>query len=177
MEAIADEDPALGIPTTYYGAVQLIGTATVHDERDTSGSVAAILRDQLQNLQPDITVAEPSAAHPQKLLTILGISIVIDEVSAKFKYGGNVDEAHCLAVVDRLLAFANRVQAVASDIVSRPGHSVSRCISRDDRVLFARHQEEKDTPLSYQSMPRRHHASAVLCDDSRGGPRRWFGGR
>jgi transcriptional regulator len=101
-KAIGDEDPALGIPTTYYGAVQLIGTATVHDERDTPGSVAAVLHRQLQNLQPDIPVADPSAAHPQKLRTILGISIAIDEVAAKFKYGGNVDEAHRLAVVDRL---------------------------------------------------------------------------
>jgi transcriptional regulator len=32
-KAIGEEDPALGIPTTYYGAVQLAGTATVHDER------------------------------------------------------------------------------------------------------------------------------------------------
>src|ERR1700686_2634460 len=47
-KAIGDEeDPALGIPTTYYGAVQLGGTATVHDERTSPGSVAAILRRQL----------------------------------------------------------------------------------------------------------------------------------
>ena len=30
-KAIGEEDPALGIPTTYYGAVQLVGRATVHD--------------------------------------------------------------------------------------------------------------------------------------------------
>src|SRR5277367_4188582 len=77
-KAIGDEDPALGIPTTYYGAVQLIGTATVHDERATPGSVAAILRRQLHDLQPDVAVAEPSEADPQKVLTILGISIAID---------------------------------------------------------------------------------------------------
>jgi transcriptional regulator len=101
-KAIGDEDPALGIPTTYYGAVQLTGTATVHDERDDPGSVTAVLRHQLQNLQPDIPVAEPSDAHPHKVFAILGISIAIDEVSAKFKYGGNVDEAHRLAVLDHL---------------------------------------------------------------------------
>ena len=84
-KAIGDEDPALGIPTTYYGAVQMIGTATVHDERDAPGSVAAILRHQLQNLQPDIPVAEPAAAHPQKVRTILGISIAIDQVSAEIQ--------------------------------------------------------------------------------------------
>ena len=45
-KAIGGENPRLGIPTTYYGAVQLVGTATVHDERATPGSVAAILRRQ-----------------------------------------------------------------------------------------------------------------------------------
>jgi transcriptional regulator len=36
------------------------------------------------------------------VLSILGITIALEEVSAKFKYGGNVDEAHRLAVVDHL---------------------------------------------------------------------------
>ena len=58
-KAIGDEDPALGIPTTYYGAVQLAGTATVYDERTAPGSVAAILRRQLATLQPGIEVADP----------------------------------------------------------------------------------------------------------------------
>jgi len=118
-KAIGDEDPALGIPTTYYGAVQLIGTATVHDERATPGSVAAILRRQLHDLQPDVAVAEPSEADPQKVLTILGISIAIDEVSAKFKYGGNVDEAHRLAVVDHLLERQGPGDAAAAGHVLR----------------------------------------------------------
>src|SRR6185312_12468901 len=58
-KATGDEDPRLGIPTTYYGAVQLAGTATVHDERTAPGSVAAILRRQLNVLQPEIPVADP----------------------------------------------------------------------------------------------------------------------
>jgi transcriptional regulator len=62
-KVIGDEDPALGIPTTYYGAVQLAGTATVHDERTNPGSVAAILRRQLTALQPDVEVADPGEAH------------------------------------------------------------------------------------------------------------------
>ena len=103
-KVIGDEDPTLGIPTTYYGAVQLPGTATVLDERTTPGSVAAVLRRQLGTLQPDVTVADPAEAHPARLLGILGISIAVDvdAVSAKFKYGGNVDEAHRRAVVERL---------------------------------------------------------------------------
>jgi transcriptional regulator len=101
-KAIGDEDPALGIPTTYYGAVQLAGTATVYDERTEAGSVAAILRRQLATLQPGVEVADPGRSHAARLLGILGISIAVEQVSAKFKYGGNVDEPHRLAVVERL---------------------------------------------------------------------------
>jgi transcriptional regulator len=101
-KVVGDEDPALGIPTTYYGAVQLTGTATVHDERTAPGSVAAILRRQLSAFQPEVAVADPGESHPTKLFGILGIAISVEQVSAKFKYGGNVDEAHRRAVVERL---------------------------------------------------------------------------
>jgi transcriptional regulator len=101
-KAIGEEDPALGIPTTYYGAVQLVGTATVHDEKLAPGSVAPILRRQLEAFQPGLPVANPEEAHAARLRTIVGISIAVDSVTAKFKYGGNVDEAHRLAVAEHL---------------------------------------------------------------------------
>jgi transcriptional regulator len=103
-KAIGEEDPTLGIPTTYYGAVQLIGTAHVLDERIEPGSVAAVLRRQLGVFQPEVPVADPAEAHQRKLAAILGIRIDLDldEVRGKFKYGGNVDESHRLAVLERL---------------------------------------------------------------------------
>jgi transcriptional regulator len=101
-KATGDDDPTLGIPTTYYGAVQLTGTASVHDERTDPGSVAAILRRQLRTIQPGVPVADPGQAHARKLTAIVGISIAVESVSAKFKYGGNVDAEHRLAVVERL---------------------------------------------------------------------------
>ncbi|HXB37105.1 MAG TPA: FMN-binding negative transcriptional regulator [Acidimicrobiales bacterium] len=101
-KAIGKEDPALGIPTTYYGAVQLLGEARVHDERVAPGSVAEILRRQLSVFQAEVTVADPSEAHAAKLVGILGIEIRVSQVLAKFKYGGNVDAAHRRAVVARL---------------------------------------------------------------------------
>jgi transcriptional regulator len=101
-KAIGDEDPALGIPTTYYGAVQLAGTATVHDERTAPGAVAAILRRQLATFQRELEVADPAESHAARLLGILGIEIAVEQVSAKFKYGGNVDEPHRRAVLERL---------------------------------------------------------------------------
>jgi transcriptional regulator len=93
-KAIGAEDPALGIPTTYYGAVQLAGTSP--------GSVAAILRRQLAAFQPDVDVADPAEAHGSRLVGIVGLEISVEDVTAKFKYGGNVDAAHRRAVVARL---------------------------------------------------------------------------
>ncbi len=98
-KAIGDEDPALGIPTTYYAAVQLLGTATVVEE---PAAVADILRVQLRAEQPGMDVADPLDAHLQRLRAIRGVRLAIEEVRSKFKYGGNVDADHRLAVVDRL---------------------------------------------------------------------------
>jgi transcriptional regulator len=118
-KAIGVEDPALGIPTTYYGAVQLSGTAVVHDERTAPGSVAAILRRQLAAFEPDVEVADPGQAHAARVLGILGIEIRVENVTAKFKYGGNVDAAHRRAVVARLRDRGGRDDDAAADHVLR----------------------------------------------------------
>jgi transcriptional regulator len=99
-KAIGDEDPAYGIPTTYYGAAQLRGTAEVLDDPEAT---AAVLRRQLGALPTDEGQVDPSE-HGAKLRTIRGLRILVTEVRAKFKYGGNVDVAHRLAVVERLSA-------------------------------------------------------------------------
>ncbi len=121
-KVVGDEDPALGIPTTYYGAVQLAGSATVHDERTEPGSVAAILRRQLATFQPDVDVADPGESHAAKLLGILGISITVQQVSAKFKYGGNVDESHRRTVVEHLHHRGGPGDAAAAGHVLRRLH-------------------------------------------------------
>jgi transcriptional regulator len=95
-KAIGEEDPLLGIPTTYYAAVQMEGSATIVSD---PGEVAAVLRRQLAVLQPGLEVADPLTAHEAQLRTIRAISIVIEEVRAKFKYGGNVDLGHREAVI------------------------------------------------------------------------------
>ncbi|MGZ4728674.1 MAG: FMN-binding negative transcriptional regulator [Acidimicrobiales bacterium] len=99
-KAIADEDPRIGIPTTYYGAVQLTARAEVIDQPT---EVADVLRRQLQALQPELEVVDP-IEHGAKLGQIRGLRLVTTEVKAKFKYGGNVDEAHQRAVAERLAA-------------------------------------------------------------------------
>jgi transcriptional regulator len=97
-KVIGDEDPAYGIPTTYYAAVQLIGTARVVDD---ASAIAEILRTQLTALQPDVAVVDP-AQHASNLRAIRGLRITVEEVRAKFKYGGNVDERHRQAIAARL---------------------------------------------------------------------------
>lgn len=97
-KAIGDEDPALGIPTTYYGAVQLVADAAIIDDDEDK---LAILRRQLSMLEPDVGHADPSA-HQRKLPGIRGLRLHVRDLNGKFKYGGNVDAAHREAVAARL---------------------------------------------------------------------------
>jgi transcriptional regulator len=100
-KAIGDEDPAMGIPTTYYAAVQLVGPAQPVTE---GAALAALLETQLSALEPDSGHA-PAEAHGRRFPAIRGLVLELAEmeVRAKFKYGGNVDAAHRDAV-DALLA-------------------------------------------------------------------------
>jgi len=97
-KAIGDEDPRLGIPTTYYAAVQLVCDVVVVD--DDEGKLE-ILRRQLAAYEPDLGAADPSV-HLRRLSGIRGLRLTAREATAKFKYGGNVDAAHRAAVAERL---------------------------------------------------------------------------
>jgi transcriptional regulator len=121
-KAIGCEDPRLGIPTTYYGAVQLVGSARVESE---PAAVAEVLRRQLAVFQPDVDVADPADVHGPKLSAIRGITITIDEVRAKFKYGGNVDDAHRQAVIERLRERSGQGDVAAAAHAERRGHPPS----------------------------------------------------
>ncbi len=95
---IDGEDPAGGVPTTYYAAVQLAGEVEIIDDPDRK---LALLRHQLAALQPDEHIHDP-ATHHRLLPGIRGVRLSISDVQAKFKYGGNADRAHRLAVAQRL---------------------------------------------------------------------------
>jgi transcriptional regulator len=97
-KAIGDEDPALGIPTTYYAAAQLVCTAQVVDDAEAKQE---ILRRQLAAYEPGSGAADPSV-HARKLAGIRGLRLTVREVTGKFKYGGNVDAAHRAGVAQRL---------------------------------------------------------------------------
>ena len=97
-KAIGAEDPRFGVPTTYYAAVQLIASATVVD--DDAGK-AEILRAQLAVTEPGSDAVDP-VEHGRRLAGIRGLRLAVTDVRAKFKYGGNVDDAHRAAVAVRL---------------------------------------------------------------------------
>jgi transcriptional regulator len=115
-KAVGDEDPRIGVPTTYYGAVQLTGAATVTDR---SEDTAAVLREQLGALEPDGDYIDP-IEHEAKLPTIRGISIAVTEVRSKFKYGGNVDAAHRAHIADQLAARGGPGDAAARQQIELP---------------------------------------------------------
>ncbi len=114
-KAVGDEDPRWGIPTTYYAAVQISGPATVIDDTD---GVADILRASLTELQPAVDVVDP-LEHGAKLRTIRGLRLAIEDVVAKFKFGGNVDREHRAANVDRLRRRDGPGDRAAADHVIR----------------------------------------------------------
>jgi transcriptional regulator len=97
-KAIDHEDPRMGVPTTYYAAVQLIADAEIVDDQDGK---AAILRQQLGVTEPDSGAADP-ADHGRRLAGIRGLRLTVRAVRAKFKYGGNVDDEHRAAVAEHL---------------------------------------------------------------------------
>ena len=87
-------DPDLGVPTSYYTAVQLLGRATVLDDPDEK---AALLTRQLEHFEPASGRVPPSSGNEadRRLLPgIRGIRIRVERVRAKQKYGGNKEPAH-----------------------------------------------------------------------------------
>jgi transcriptional regulator len=96
-KVLPGEDPALGIPTSYYAAVTLTCTAELLE----GDSLLEVLRTQLGTFEPGSGVADPSV-HERRLPGIRGVRLTVEEVQAKFKYGGNVDDAHRQVVADLL---------------------------------------------------------------------------
>jgi transcriptional regulator len=90
-----------GVPTSYYAAVQaIVRTRTVDDPEE----LAAILRGQLAHFQPEGGHApvEPDNDYGKYFDAIRGIVCTIEDVRAKFKYGGNKTVEHRLRIAAQL---------------------------------------------------------------------------
>jgi transcriptional regulator len=93
-KAVDGEDPALGVPTSYYAAVQLAGPVEVVDR-------AEVLRTQLKQMEPGSGVADPQE-QARLLPGIRAVRLRAEQVAAKFKFGGNADARHQEQVAERL---------------------------------------------------------------------------
>jgi len=94
-------DVAYGVPTSYYAAVQaIVRTRTVDDPDELAG----ILTAQLAHFQPEGGHAQvdPAGPYGKQFSGIRGIVGTIEEVRAKFKYGGNKTVEHRLRIADNL---------------------------------------------------------------------------
>lgn len=98
-KVLPHEDASLGIPTSYYAAVTLACTAELLDGEDLLG----VLRTQLGEFEPGSGVADP-AVHVRYLPGICGLRLSVESVQAKFKFGGNVDDAHRAVAAEHLQA-------------------------------------------------------------------------
>lgn len=128
-KAIGAEDPGAGIPTTYYGAVQVIADVTVVDD---PAQLLDVLRTQLSVVEPDLP--DP-AQHATRLPGIRGLVLRPRELRGKFKYGGNVDDAHRQAVAAQLLARGAAGDAAARAHLERRTPGVQRYQSRARRLI------------------------------------------
>jgi transcriptional regulator len=101
-----------GIPTSYYAAVQ--ATVRVRTVDDPNG-IAEILTAQLAHFQPEGGHAPvaPTNAYGKQLGAIRGIVGTIEDVRAKFKYGGNKTVEHRLRIADALASRDSGYDAAA----------------------------------------------------------------
>lgn len=88
--ADAGTEPELGVPTSYYTSVQLLGTVEIVDDRD---EVLAIVAAQLRHHEPAGSTRrsplEGAASDRRQAAGIRGARLRIEKVRAKQKYGGN----------------------------------------------------------------------------------------
>jgi transcriptional regulator len=95
VNADAGEDPTLGVPTSYYAAVQAEVDVEIVDDPLAK---AAILARQLRHFEPaDSTRITPSVdvgSDLRQMPGIRGLRLTVTGINAKFKFGGNKTREH-----------------------------------------------------------------------------------
>lgn len=113
-------DPDLGVPTSYYTALQLHCRAQVVDDPDAK---AEILARQLDHFEPgDSTRVRPSTqveSDRRQMPGIRGLRLIVDHVLAKQKYGGNKTPEHRERIAEALAERGGPMDAEASALLRR----------------------------------------------------------
>ena len=91
----AGDDPTLGVPTSYYAAVQAAVDVEIVDDPVAK---AAILARQLGHFEPEGSTRVPPGVDVESdrrlMPGIRGMRLTITGVNAKFKFGGNKTREH-----------------------------------------------------------------------------------
>lgn len=109
---------AYGIPTSYYAAVQVRGRIEIVDDAE---GIAAILNRQMAHFEPD-EPTEPVSTdndYARSLAPIRAIRLRLDEVQAKFKFGGNRSPQHQRAISEALRERGRELDIEASEMQLR----------------------------------------------------------
>jgi transcriptional regulator len=95
VNADAGDDPALGVPTSYYAAVQAEVDVEIVDDPVAK---AEILARQLRHFEPPDSVRITPSVDVESDLRLMpgirGLRLTITGVRAKFKFGGNKTQEH-----------------------------------------------------------------------------------
>lgn len=120
-------DPDLGVPTSYYTGVQLLGVAEVVDDPDEK---AALLARQLAHFEPPgstrVTPSTTVESDRRQLSGIRGLRVTVEAVRAKMKYGGNKSAEHRAAIADHLAERDGPLDAAARDHLLRRSEAAPR---------------------------------------------------
>ena len=113
-------DPAYGVPTSYYTAVQLLCRTEVVDDPDEK---AAILAAQLGHFEPaDSSRVTPSTTNEsdrRQLSGIRALRLHVEAIRAKMKYGGNKTAEHRREIAGHLADRDGPMDAAARDHLLR----------------------------------------------------------
>lgn len=105
INADPGDDPNLGVPTSYYAAVQAEVDVEIVDDPVAK---AAILARQLRHFEPAgsarVTPGVDVASDRRLMPGIRGLRLTITGVNAKFKYGGNKTHEHRAEIATALEA-------------------------------------------------------------------------
>lgn len=114
------------VPTSYYAAVQAIGTARIEDDPD---ALSQLLTRQMQKMQPEGGYApiRPGPSPFGRMLPgIRGLRLHIADVRARFKFGGNKGYEHQGSIADRLAERATPADLRARAYLLRRRRSLAK---------------------------------------------------
>jgi transcriptional regulator len=115
VNADAGQDPALGVPTSYYAAVQVEVDAEIIDDPAAKTAILAAALNHFEPVKsPRVLRGVKGESDRLQVEKIRGLRLTITGVHAKFKYGGNKTVQHRREIAAALQARNGSMDSTAS---------------------------------------------------------------